>query len=437
MRFSVVSKLVFVAGLATGGCGGRSSLDGAAASGGQGSADPMSSAAGTLAMPAPSGSGASDNGGRSAGFSGAEVGGTTSVAGSGVGGTTSASGSGVGGSVGMSGAAAGGASSGAGGGGPFDITRVAATPGCGLAPAQEPGQTVRGTLQTMGIKAPDCADKLRDGTPVCGPWSYVREYFVTLPLGYQSNKPYPLVFQGPGCGGADGSMVYPLNDPYPNGPPNVGNTVIRVGLTPPPNDVGHPTNPQMDCFDESEGDDSVEWPFYEQLYDQLAKQVCFDKNRVFSNGSGDGGGRFVDELACKYAGDAKRPIRGVISNDGDWSTNPQYLPTCTTKPMAGMWVHQALDPFRVWSSDKLAIARAMMVDHCTIGTGYDDAKLEDFPIGGGNPDTTCKRIKGCPELTPLVVCLLPGSDHKTNDSIVNPGASTFIKLFESPPLLIP
>ena len=98
--------------------------------------------------------------------------------------------------------------------------------------------------------------------------------------------------------------------------------------------------------------------------------------------------------------------------------------------MAGMWVHQTDDTTRLWSSTKLAIARAMMVDGCTIGTGYDDATFDDFPIGSGNPDNTCQRIKGCRELTPLVVCLLPGNFHSENDGVVNPGGSAFIKLFE-------
>ena len=413
----MVSALL--AGLAAGGCGGRSALSGTEGTSSSGASDiggGTLGVAGTTVVAA-SGAGGSAGGGRATGGSGGVAGAATAGAAT-------------------AGAAAAGASGVGGGSVVADITKIAPTPGCGTVPPQTPGTLFRGTIQTMGIKAPDCADKTADGVPVCGPWSYLREYYVTLPLGYQSTKAYPLVVQGPGCGGT-GVNGYPLNSQNSGlaGNDSVDNTVIRVGLTPPPNDIGHATNPNQGCFDESEGDDSVEWPFYEKLYDQLAGQLCFDKNRVFANGSGSGGGRFVDELACKYAGDAKRPIRGVISNSGDWSTNPQYLPTCTTQPMAGMWVHEDHDPFRPWSSDKLAIARAMMVDHCTIGAGYDDATFDNFPIGGGNPDGTCKRIKGCSELTPLVVCLLSGNNHTSHDSIVNPGASAFIKLFQSPPLL--
>jgi hypothetical protein len=79
----------------------------------------------------------------------------------------------------------------------------------------------------------------------------------------------------------------------------------------------------------------------------------------------------------------------------------------------------------------------MKVNHCTIGTGYDDATFDAFPIGGGIADTTCQKIRGCPELFPLVVCALPGSAQSSHDSVANPGFSTFIKLFSAGSFLTP
>ena len=35
--------------------------------------------------------------------------------------------------------------------------------------------------------------------------------------------------------------------------------VVRVGLTPAPNSIGHGTNENQGCFDDKEGDDSVDW----------------------------------------------------------------------------------------------------------------------------------------------------------------------------------
>ncbi len=47
-------------------------------------------------------------------------------------------------------------------------------------------------------------------------------------------------------------------------------------------------------------------------------------------------------------------------------------------------------------------------------------EIQNFPIGGGNADTTCQLLKGCPAIYPLVVCQLPGNQHASHDNIVNP-----------------
>ncbi|HEY1533430.1 MAG TPA: hypothetical protein VGF76_05415, partial [Polyangiaceae bacterium] len=304
------------------------------------------------------------------------------------------------------------------------ILLAAPTPGCGQVVTQMGGISALGTVQTMGSKPADAADSKK------GPWSYEREYTVTLPVGYDPNQPYPLVFEGPGCGGASTSVI-PLSDPNFD-TPNVGNTVIRVGLKPPPNDIGHATNRNQGCFDDYDSNYSVDWLFYETLYDKLAAQLCFDKNRVFASGDGSGA-LFANELACKYAGDASRPIRAVLSNSGGLPPDPGAVPTCSMQPMAGMWVHKTNDMERPFTMAKDAIARAMHVNGCTVGTSYDDASFENFPIGGGKPDSTCKKIVGCPELYPLVVCAFVGSAQSADDDVTNPGFSKFIRLLEVAP----
>jgi hypothetical protein len=61
----------------------------------------------------------------------------------------------------------------------------------------------------------------------------------------------------------------------------------------------------------------------------------------------------------------------------------------------------------------------------------------DYPIGGGKADSTCKIITGCPAMYPLIVCLIPGSQHAGHDDITNPGFTTYLKAFEKAPLLTP
>jgi poly(3-hydroxybutyrate) depolymerase len=418
----------------TGSTGYTTGATGGATSSGSGGSGGSSGSTGTGGASGSTGSGGSTTSGGSGtgGSAGTGSGAGGSAAGSG--GTSGGSAGAPGGSSGTGGAAGqapeggtadagprpaeGGIDGDAGTGG-NPLTKVVPTPGCGKDPGQGVGTAVRGTIVTMGTKPTGCADSK------CGAWTYTREYFVTLPTGYVNTKAYPLVFQGPGCGGT-GTAIYPLNN-------NVDNTVIRVGLTPPDNAIGHATNPNQGCFDDKEGDDSVDWIFYENLWDKLAGVLCFDKNRVFASGNSSGAW-FSNEVGCKYAGDATHPIRGIMPNTGGLPTEALYVPTCTNQPMAGMWIHEINDTTNPFTGNKVAIQRAMQVNGCTIGTNYDNAMFDDFPIAGGNPDTTCKKIRGCPDIAPLVVCALAGNGHGSHDNVANPGFATFIKLFSAPPL---
>jgi poly(3-hydroxybutyrate) depolymerase len=423
MSFPIKVVLVaFAAGLASvhAGCGGRKPITGG--NGGAGITGTAGSTATGTAGAAGS-SGASGGAGGSGGLAGSNVGGAGGAAGSS---TAGAGGTNDGGATasdgGGDGATEGGVALGAGlGFRGTDLTAVVPTIGCGTFPAQALGSLVEHTIHTSGAKAPDC------NATTCGVWSYEREYFLQLPTGYQQNKAYPLVFEGPGCGGK-GNNLYAL--------PELADAVIRVGLSPSIEAASLTDRAGQGCFDFNDGESSVDWVFYENLYDRLATQVCFDRNRVFILGSASGGGQMSDQLGCKYAGDATRPIRAAMANTGELSLDPKLAPRCTTKPMAGMWIHESGDTISPWRGQKVAIARAMQVNGCTLGTGYDDAQLDIFPIAD-NVDGTCKRIKGCPALTPLVVCLINGNNHGFHPAIANPGFAKFTELFLMPPLLTP
>jgi hypothetical protein len=377
--------------------------------------------------PIPTGSGGSStsgSGGSSTGSGGSSTGSGGSSTGSGgsetgSGGTTGSGGSstGSGGTV----VPDGGGNPEAGGdtGGPpaNDIRRVVPTAGCGKAPPPTGNQSI----PTMGTKSQNCADSN------CNPWSYTRNYTLILPQGYNNMRAYPLIFQGGGCGSGAGN-IYPLQN-------SVDQSVIRVGIAPPPNAIGHATNPGQGCFDDKEGDDSVDWVFYEALYDRLATQVCFDQNRVMASGNSSGAW-FSNEVGCKYAGAAKYSIRAIMPNTGGLPTDARHVPTCTQNPMAGMWVHETGDPENPFTGNITAINRAMRVNNCTIGTSYQTAMFDPFPIGGGQGDNVCRKMRGCPELYPLVVCPLPGSGHGSHDNVTNPGFATFIKLFSAGNLIV-
>jgi poly(3-hydroxybutyrate) depolymerase len=383
-----------------------------------------------------SGSNASSGAGGKAAQGG--QGGTAAVAGSADGGVSSGGALGGSGGSGFGGANEGGeapigsggmSGGGAGGAAPADPAAVKPSVGCGVEPTQPTGTFVVHTIQTSGTKEPDCAAQL-NGQHKCGPWSLEREYHLWLPPGYDKSKPYPLVVQGTGCGGT-GKDVYSLSPTSLAADAGVSGSVIRVGLTPAPNGIGHGTNPNQGCYDDKEGDDSVDFVFYETLYDSLKTQLCIDENRVFASGYSSGAW-LANELGCKYAGDTHgHAIRGVAVTQGGLPAEPQYVPTCTTQPMVGIWVSQFNDGGQPFDPGKRAVDRALKVNGCT-ATSYDTASLVDFPIGGGNPDSLCKRIVGCPDDHPLVYCSLSGTAQSNLETIANPAFATFIELLAAP-----
>jgi poly(3-hydroxybutyrate) depolymerase len=348
-------------------------------------------------------------GGASGGTGGAAPGGAGGVSG-GAGGVSGGAGGDSGGTAGAGGAAAGG-----------DIIAVRPSTACNTAIAPDDGTY---HIDTMGQKT-DCARAGCGDLPDDGTWSETREYTIYKPPAYTNATPYRLVFLGPGCGGGS-TGIY-----------NYDNSadIIRVGVRPSENQQiqnSHGTNQNQGCFDDKEGDDSVDFVLYEDLYDLLDTQLCFDKNRVFFGGNSSGAW-WSNEHGCHYAGDATRPVRGIMPNTGGLPSETQFKPTCTNAGMAGMWIHETGDTTNPFSGNIFAINRAMEVNGCQVGQTYDTAQFEDFPIPD-NAANTCRRIMGCNELFPLVVCPLNGNGHGGHEDVVEPGVATFLDLFNAAPL---
>jgi hypothetical protein len=125
-----------------------------------------------------------------------------------------------------------------------------------------------------------------------------------------------------------------------------------------------------------------------------------------------------------------RPVRGIMPNTGGLPTDVRYVPTCTTKPMSGFWSHEINDGTNPFSGNIVAMNRALKVNSCLAGgvqVTYENAMFDPFPAGGGD----CKRYRNCPEITPMVVCPIPGGAHGSHDNVVNPGWPAFIALFST------
>jgi hypothetical protein len=95
-------------------------------------------------------------------------------------------------------------------------------------------------------------------------------------------------------------------------------------------------------------------------------------------------------------------------------------------------VHKINDADQPFTLAKDAMTRAMHVNGCSVGTGYDSATFEDFPTPG-NTEATCKKIVGCPDKYPLVVCPFTGYAQTSTYFVTNPAFSKFIRLLEVAP----
>ncbi len=341
----------------------------------------------------------------------APVGGGASASGAPAGGQ-SAGGQNVGGqNVGgqnASGQAAGGETSGGTGGGAAvdDPLAHMRSPGCGKVPNQAIGEWVEYHMLTMGTKDAD-SDKP-------GPWTYDRQYFVELPTGYDNTRDYPLVLQGPGCGGEARGVFTLATD-----------KAIRVGIQPITMAQGDNPIPWNGCFDDKEGDDSIEWPFYEQLLDDLKTKYCYDMNRVWASGNSSGSW-WANELACKYGGDTKgHRLRGIAVNTGGLPQVAAESPTCNGKGFAGIWMHANQDNVNPYSGTQFAVTRALEVNGCK-GTWPDLAASPSYQVAASPAASQiCKKFD-CPAALPVVMCTVQAANHDDNHTMSEPAFSQFI-----------
>jgi poly(3-hydroxybutyrate) depolymerase len=209
---------------------------------------------------------------------------------------------------------------------------------------------------------------------------------------------------------------------------------IHVGVTPPePGTIGHTEAPGAGCFDDKEGDDSIDWVLYEDMLDFLAERFCYDHSRVFASGNSSGAW-WANELGCIYAGHERYPIRGIAANVGGLPPEGPTGPHCVDAPLAGIWIREVNDGMAAFANDILAVERAMEVNDCDTSS-YNQAGnqlptiaedvWEPFPIDN-NPDGTCHRMLECPAEYPIIVCPLPGTGHGSHTEVANPGFAAFL-----------
>ncbi len=247
-----------------------------------------------------------------------------------------------------------------------DLSMVSPSAGCGKDPGQELGTFVRYTV-TITPK------------PVRGTGN--REYFIRLPSNYDKNKPYRLIFEGPGCSSGNGSKVIDYFTPAGT------EGVIQVGLT-----------PEFSCFDDQRTD-SIEFQFLETVHALMKNKVCFDQHRAFVSGFSSGAW-LSNMLGCVYG---SKLIRAIAPGAGGLATKPGIAPPCTNLPTPGIWNHNEDDGTNSPNGTVAAINRALKVNKCQ-GDFATSARAPYQVASSAAASMVCEKFTSCPKEFPIVWC---------------------------------
>ena len=398
-RFSIFLAGALLSGLA--GCGGGDS-------GGNTVPTPPPASSGTGgSRPAAGGSGGAPGGSAGSGGSSTAGSGGSSTAGSGGGSSTGGAGGGMAGSGG-----AGGGSSPVDAGPPppagdaappaattdwmgypgvRDLSQPNPTEGCGKPAAIATNAWVMRMI--MGIPAPmGQRDNPGDGN---------RRYFVRIPPNYDPNKRYKVVIATSSCVGGN-QNVASMGD-VPTVTNGAGGAILIAPIVEP---GVWPVGSSEGCYDDKDPN-SIEHPFLERFLDEVGRDFCYDKNKVFVQGHSSGGW-YSNMVGCVHASDR---IRAMSSNGGGIPNAVGERPRCSSKPMAGLWIHPQGDTEEP-EATRRAVSRALVINKCEgAGTNPADEMVHqrvpsmNWSVAGSSQ---CKKYM-CPEAFPVIFCTPPGT----------------------------
>jgi poly(3-hydroxybutyrate) depolymerase len=301
----------------------------------------------------------------------------------------------------------------------------------------EPGKYVSHDIEVTGVDP----YWLTERKPYAGqaPYTFThRSFAIRLPTGYDANKPYPLVFQGGGCGSTNGKGGATGGENLVSDA-DKGNA-IAIGMS-----YVYPDGAGA-CFAD-EYENTYEIPYWEAIYKQVTENYCIDLEKVFIGGYSSGAwmayttalaksgkirgmGAGAGGLREKHPPRSNIPFAAMlITGEGD-DTNPVHKTkdgtTCAGSEAQGCWKGEIICGFPG-------------AETC-YDTGSAHARDEILKINGCVGTTTqqydkwpaCKQYTGCPAAFPVVYCM-PAGGHTKGDDAFNPGIWDFWKKLPAVP----
>jgi poly(3-hydroxybutyrate) depolymerase len=161
-------------------------------------------------------------------------------------------------------------------------------------PNEEPGKGILHMIDVTGM-----AD-------VYVPGYTHRKFCTTMPTDYDSTKPYPVVFYGPGCGATacEGSSFSGKSDVF------VVQAIAGADAT---GGVQVPKSSAPGCFQAGkEGTaDSPEGPYFDQVMAMVEANYCVDRGKIYAAGTSSGAW-LSNYLACARG----NRVRGTAADSG-------------------------------------------------------------------------------------------------------------------------
>ena len=312
--------------------------------------------------------------GTSSGTSGTA--GTFGTAGTTTGGAASVAGAGGAATAG----AAGNSSAGTGPVGMYNVPRGKSA-GCDKqAPlTDQPGMYIKHDVAVTGVDPQFITDHPSDPGNNGGYTYNKRNYYIKLPAGYDSSKPYAVTFGGGGCGNTGGDSG------RGGGQQASGIPAIQIGLS--------YVYSGGACFEDGYAN-TPEVPYFDAVMTDIKANYCINLEKVFVGGYSSGAWEAIT-LGLARGG----VIRGIATGAGGLRMN---RPTPSGIPMAAILLTgqgDGTNPITGPTGSALARDQILMTNKC-LGT-------ETQPFA---PDKDCVQYTGCPPAFPVVWCT-PGGGH--------------------------
>lgn len=394
--------------------------------------------------PVPSaGTGSVLPGGGTPGAGGMAAGGATGIAGSATGGGLGGgAGTGIGtggvagsatGGVGTAGGGAGTAGAGTAGqgtgGGSFVVPKGPSA-GCGKPNGvDEPGKYTSHDIDVTGVDP----YWLNERKPYAGqaPYTFThRSFAIRLPTNYDPAKPYPLVFQGGGCGNTEGTSGRTGGDKLI--PDSAIGQGIAVGLS-----YVYPDGAGA-CFAD-EYANTYEIPYWDAVYKQVTENYCVDLGKVFIGGYSSGawmayttsfarGGK-VRGMGAGAGGIREErpapsnvPFAAMLVTGQDDGGNPVHRTkdgtSCNGTEAEGCWKGKVICGFpgaeTCYDTGSANARDEILKRNGCVGTAT--AQYDKWP--------DCKQYTGCPAAFPVVYCM-PAGGHTDGEDRHMPGIWDF------------